>query len=72
MAKDGGRAAGTKFRTLNIVDDMTREALAIEVDTSLGGSRVVRVLERLVADRGVPQIIVCDNGPELTGRDLDE
>jgi putative transposase len=64
-------ANGRKFRTLNIVDDLTREALAIEVDTSLGGQRVVRVLERLVALRGVPQVIVCDNGPEFVGRAVD-
>jgi putative transposase len=65
-------ASGRKFRTLNVVDDKTREALAIEVDTSLGGSRVVRVLDRLVASLGAPQVIVCDNGPEFTGRALDE
>ena len=64
-------ANGRKFRTLNVVDDLTREALAIEVDTSLGGQRVVRVLERLVALRGVPQVIVCDNGPEFVGRAVD-
>jgi putative transposase len=64
-------ASGRKFRTLNIVDDLTREALAIEVDTSLGGHRVVRVLERLVAVRGLPLVIVSDNGPEFTGRALD-
>ena len=64
-------ASGRKFRTLNIVDDLTREALAIEVDTSLGGARVVRVLDRLVALRGAPRLIVCDNGPEFTGRALD-
>jgi putative transposase len=64
-------ASGRKFRTLNIVDDLTREALAIEVDTSLGGHRVVRVLERLAALRGLPQVIVSDNGPEFTGRALD-
>ena len=52
-------------------DDLTREALAIEVDTSLGGARVVRVLDRLVALRGAPRLIVCDNGPEFTGRALD-
>jgi putative transposase len=65
-------ATGRKFRVLNIVDDLTREALAIEVDTSLGGARVVRVLDRLVALRGLPSVVVCDNGPEFTGRALDE
>ena len=65
-------ATGRKFRVLNVVDDLTREALATEVDTSLGGARVVRVLDRLVALRGLPSVIVCDNGPEFTGRAVDE
>jgi putative transposase len=64
-------ASGRRFRTFNVVDDFTRECLAIEVDTSLGGVRVVRVLERLLATRGRPDVIVCDNGPELAGRALD-
>jgi putative transposase len=64
-------ASGRKFRTLNIVDDFSRECLAIEVDTSLGGARVVRVLERLAASRGLPGVIVSDNGPEFTGKTLD-
>jgi putative transposase len=65
-------ATGRRFRTLNIVDDCTRECIAIEVDTSLGGGRVVRALQRLAETRGLPLAIVCDNGPEFTGRALDE
>lgn len=64
-------ATGRKFRTLNIVDDFTRECVAIEVDTSLGGQRVTRVLDRLAASRGLPKTIVTDNGPEFAGRALD-
>jgi putative transposase len=64
-------ASGRKFRNLNIVDDYTRECVAIEVDTSLGGARVVRVLERLAYLRGLPKVIVTDNGPEFIGRALD-
>lgn len=64
-------ATGRQFRTLNIVDDHTRECLAIEVDQSLPGARVVRVLERVVAERGTPSSIVVDNGPEFAGRVLD-
>jgi putative transposase len=64
-------ASGRKFRTLNVVDDFTRECLAIEVDTSLGGARVVRVLDRLRELRGLPGVVVCDNGPEFTGQVLD-
>ena len=50
-------ARGGGSRTLNVVDDYTRECLAIEVDTSLGGLRVVRVLEELKARRGLPRQI---------------
>jgi putative transposase len=64
-------ADGRKFRSLTIVDDFTRECPAIEVDTSLTGPRVIRVLERLAATRGLPGGIVCDNGPEFAGHALD-
>ena len=64
-------ADGRGFRTLNIVDDFTRECVAIEVDRSLPGLRVTRVLDRLAAATGLPQCIVVDNGPEFAGRTLD-
>src|SRR3954467_9402705 len=64
-------ADGRAFRTLNIVDDFTRECVAIEVDRSLPGLRVTRVLERLAACVGLAQTIVVDNGPEFAGRTLD-
>jgi putative transposase len=64
-------ADGRNFRTLNIVDDYTRECIAIEVDRSLPGLRVTRVLDRVHAAIGLPQTIVVDNGPEFTGRTLD-
>ena len=64
-------ATGRTFRILNIVDDYSREAVAIEIDSSLPGLRVVRVLERLAQERPLPALIVCDNGPEFTGRALD-
>lgn len=57
---------GRRFRTLNIVDDFAREAIAIVVDTSLSGARVARELSRLVERRGKPKMIVSDNGTELT------
>ncbi len=57
---------GRVFRTLNIIDEGTRECLAVEVDTSLSAHRVVRVLDQLKAERGVPAQIRLDNGPELT------
>ncbi len=64
-------ATGRQFRTLNIVDTVTRECLAIEVDTSLPGQRVVRVLDQLVERYGTPKRITLDNGPEFTGHALD-
>jgi len=65
-------SSGRRFRTLNIVDDYTRECLAIEVDTSLGGGRVVRVLEELKRGRGLPRQIRSDNGPEFLSRAVDQ
>jgi putative transposase len=62
---------GRKFRSLNIVDDYSRECLATEVDTSIPGARVVRVVERLREERGLPEVMVMDNGPEFAGKALD-
>lgn len=59
---------GRRFRVLAVVDDFTREALALVVDTSIGGTRVVRELDALIASRGRPAMIVSDNGTELTSR----
>ncbi|MFZ8987538.1 MAG: DDE-type integrase/transposase/recombinase, partial [Steroidobacteraceae bacterium] len=66
-----GLADGRKLRCLVIVDDCTRECLAIEVDTSLTGRRVVAVLERLADGRGLPRSITVDHGPEFEGQALD-
>ncbi len=63
---------GRRFRALAIVDDYSRECPAIEVDTSLGGRRVVSVLEKLAEIRGLPEVITIDNGPEFAGRASDE
>ena len=65
-------AKAQRFRTLNIVDDFSRECPVIEVDTSLTGERVCRVLDRLKASRGLPLEIVLDNGPEMISKALDE
>lgn len=56
---------GKRFRTLNVIDEGTRECLAIEIDTSLPAERVIRVMEQLKEERGLPQQIRLDNGPEL-------
>ena len=61
---------GRRFRLLNVMDDYNRESLAIEVDTSLPTLRVIRVLERLVENRGTPESIRMDNGPEFISEKL--
>ena len=58
---------GRAFRLLNVIDDFNREGLAIEVDFSLPGDRVVRTLNRVIEWRGKPDVIRCDNGPEYVG-----
>jgi len=63
-------SSGKVIRMLTIVDDCTRECPVIEVDTSLGGLRVRRVLDRIASERGLPEAIVLDNGPEFRGRAL--
>ena len=65
-------ASGRKFRTLNLMDGFTRESPRIEVDTSLPGLRVVRVLEEVARERGYPQAIQGDNGPEFVSRVVDQ
>lgn len=62
---------GRTFRTLNVIDDFNREALWIEVDTSLPAERVVRVLEQLLLWRAKPTQIRMDNGPELISQRLE-
>ena len=57
---------GRRFRILTVVDDCTRENLALMADTSLSGLRVARELDRLVLERGKPRMIVSDNGSEFT------
>ena len=58
-------ANGRRFRCLTVLDEFTRESLAIEVDYSLPSSRVIEVLERLRAQRGLPKTIISDNGTEF-------
>ena len=63
---------GRKFRLFNVMDDFNRESLAIEVDTSLPSLRVIRVLEKLETERGLPANIRCDNGPEFISHKLEQ
>lgn len=60
-------ACGRRFRLFNIVDDFNREVVHIEVDTSITSERLVRVFERLRQERGLPQVLRTDNGPEFLG-----
>jgi len=62
---------GRAFRCFTIIDNLTRECPAIEVAHSLPALRVIQALDRLAVTRGLPQSIVCDNGPEFAGRALD-
>lgn len=63
---------GRRFKCFPIVDEYSRESLAIETDISVTGLHVVRVLDRLKETRGLPKVIVIDNGPEFSGKALDE
>ena len=56
---------GRRFRTFNVIDDHNREALDIEIDTSITGLRLIRVFERLKAERGLPEVPRVDNDPEF-------
>lgn len=57
---------GRRFRVLTVVDDQTRECLALVVDTSISGHRVARELDAIIARRGQPLMVVSDNGTEFT------
>jgi putative transposase len=59
-----------RFRTFNVMDDCSREALAIEIDTSLSAKRITRVLERVLESRGKPVWFRVDNGPEFTSSEF--
>lgn len=61
---------GRRFRTVNVIDEGNREALAIEVSPSLPSVRVMAVLDELIAQHGTPRAIRCDNGPEFTSSTL--
>jgi putative transposase len=62
---------GQRFRALTVVDVCTRESLAIEVGQRLRGEHVVTVLNRLIAQRGTPTRLFCDNGSEFCSQIVD-
>jgi putative transposase len=59
--------SGRRFRVFNVLDDFSRQALHIEIDTSITSLRLVRIFERLRAEHGLPQVLRTDNGPEFLG-----
>jgi putative transposase len=63
---------GRTFRLFNVIDDFNREGLGIEVDFSLPSERVIRSLEQIIAWRGQPAVLRCDNGPEYVSAALQE
>ena len=63
-------ADGRALKLLNIVDEFTREALVMLVARNIDADTVVETLERLVAARGAPELLRCDNGPEMTAHAL--
>jgi putative transposase len=62
--------SGRRFRTFNVIDDFNREALRIEIDTSLPALRITRALDKLIEVRGKPRRLRLDNGPELISAEL--
>lgn len=59
--------SGKRFRTFNVTDDFNREAIHIEIDTSITSTRLVRVFEQIRGQHGLPQVLRTDNGPEFLG-----
>ncbi len=66
----GTLLSGQRFRTFNVLDDFSREILAVEVDTNLPAMRIIRVLDRIAAWRGYPAKLRVDNGPEFVSVQL--
>ena len=58
-------STGKRFRTFNVMDDFNREVIHIEIDTSITGRRLIRVFERINQERGLPDVLRVDNGPEF-------
>ena len=59
---------GRQLKCLTVEDEFTKEGLAIEVDGRIRSGRVIEVLSRLVSQRGAPEHLRCDNGPEFVAR----
>ena len=63
---------GRRFRTLNVIDEANREALTIEIGTSIPARRLIRTMSRLIDWYGAPESIRMDNGPEMTSHEFTE
>jgi putative transposase len=63
--------AGRRFKCLTMTDPCSKEVPVIEVDVSIGGARVCRILDRLFLTRPLPETLILDNGPEFAGTALD-
>lgn len=63
---------GRRFRILTIVDNFTKESPLVEVDTSIGGQRLVRIMNQMSVFRPLPKVIRVDNGPEFISRSFDQ
>jgi putative transposase len=67
-----GLSDGRKLKVLPIIDEYTKKSFRIEADTSINGARVVRTLNGVALEEGLPEIIIMDNGPEFIGKAVDE
>lgn len=65
-------SSGRKLKVLPIIDEYTKKCFRIEIDTSINGVRVTRILNEIGLEEGLPEIIIVDNGPEFIGKALDE
>jgi putative transposase len=65
-------SSGRKIKVFPVVDEYSRKCFNVEVDTSITGTRVCEVLNRISFTEGLPEIIMIDNGPEFIGKALDE
>ena len=64
-------ANGRRFKCLTMTDPYSKEVPVIDVDVSIGGERVCRILDRLFTSRPLPETVILDNGPEFAGTALD-
>jgi putative transposase len=65
-------SSGRKLKVFPIIDEYTKKCFRINADTSINGARVVRILNEIALQEGLPEIIIVDNGPEFIGKALDE